>query len=217
MAQMYQPDFDKLIRGESIETDEAQILAEVRKLMLAETVDHPEVTDGRGRLFRRKAQPQPQTKQMPDPEPDTAGEAETAKPGITTRGFRWLTAYHPRWSHNLMIFALAATLYSPLTVVFILVGALVLMLALVLLVGLDRLVATVSAGFALFERFLPGPAARLLAWTDTCSAKAQALADRLPARWTQGLYLPSFATQDSTDLDTIEPFDRLLADRFGDR
>ena len=43
MGQSYQPDFDKLIQGQSNDLSEAEIMAEIRKVMVAETVVHPEV------------------------------------------------------------------------------------------------------------------------------------------------------------------------------
>lgn len=44
MGQNYHPDFDKVLKGEKIETSEAEILAAVRKILTAEEeLDHQEL------------------------------------------------------------------------------------------------------------------------------------------------------------------------------
>ena len=103
MTQSYQPDFDKLIQGQSNETSEAEIMAEIRKVMVAETVVHPEIVRPQVR------NPKPTT----PVEPQHPASTETV---VTKTIARKMMSYQPRWSHNLMIFALAIFIYSPMGV-----------------------------------------------------------------------------------------------------
>lgn len=43
MGQSYQPDFGNVIKGESIDTTEAEILAAVRNILTAEELHHPDI------------------------------------------------------------------------------------------------------------------------------------------------------------------------------
>ncbi|AZV79506.1 hypothetical protein EBB79_17610 [Parasedimentitalea marina] len=211
MTQSYQPDFDKLIQGQSHETSEAEIMAEVRKVMVAENVVHPEVAKSQpmSRL-RRTFRSQPQ-------EPHLTVPTEPQSPSATKTVARGGRGYQPRWSHNLLIFALAILIYSPMGVA---AGVALTLAATVFLfwaVGSDRLATIGRACFGFYCRCLPAQADRVANWAGRVSDRLQALSDRLPSRLTQGLYIHSVATATVSDLDLVEPFDRLLVQRQGDR
>ena len=42
MEQNYQPDFGKMLQGQSIQTSDAEIVAAVHKMMMADRAEHPE-------------------------------------------------------------------------------------------------------------------------------------------------------------------------------
>jgi hypothetical protein len=199
MGQSYQPDFDKLIQGQSNDLSEAEIMAEIRKVMVAETVVHPEVVVVKGQA----------------PEPRVLIEPQTESPAKTVA--RRFTGYQPRWSHNLMILSLAAILYSPVGVAAVMALSLAALVLLYWAAGADRVAAVGRVCFGLCHRVFPTQADRALDWANRVSDRVQALSNRLPARLTQGLYLPSFASEPVSNMDQVEPFDRLLARRQGDQ
>ncbi|WIY26397.1 hypothetical protein [Parasedimentitalea psychrophila] len=204
MGQNYQPDFDKLIQGQSTMASDAEIMAEIRKVMIADTVVHPES------VRPRKRQPKPTvtaTPQSPSP----------VKTGGRRLALRRLTGYQPRWSHNLLILALAALLYSPMAVVTVVTLLLAALALLFWSVGPGRLATFGRACFGHYHRLLPVQADQVTDWANRVSDRMQALSNRLPAGLTQGLYLPSFSRQPMAELDLVEPFDRLLARRRGER
>jgi hypothetical protein len=195
MAQYYNPDFDRMLQGKSIETDDAEILSAVRRVMTEENVAHPEV------IREAKEAPQP-VSQVRKTVNQTAGLAVAAQ--------KKTFGYRPRWSHNLAILMLAAFVYSPAgtsLAVALTVGGL---LVLYWLLGADRSAACLKAVFRGYARISPSGAEALTNWGNRCSARAQKLADRLPERWTQGLYLPVFGEEADPDLEEVEPFERLL-------
>lgn len=206
MEQSYQPDFDKMIQSPSHATSDAEIMAEIRKIMVADKVEHPEV------VRTQAHEPKPAVQVAVQ----KAGLVASPVAGSVTGAVRSAKRYQPRWSHNLLILALAAIIYTP-------IGAAVataLLLAAVLivswLVGADRLRTFGRAGFGLYHRAFPAQAGRMVDWANGVSDQVQALSHRLPTRWTQGLYVPSFSNELDADLDIVEPFDRLLAKRQGD-
>ena len=199
MGQSYQPDFDKLIQGQSTMASEAEIMAEIRKVMIADTVVHPEIVSA------RKRQPKP------------TAPASPQNPTAPKTGMGRLTGYQPRWSHNLLILTLAALLYSPMAVVAVVTLLLAALALLFWSVGPDRLATFGRACFDRYHRLLPVQADRLMGWANRVSGRMQALSNRLPAGLTQGLYLSSFSRQPMAELDLVEPFDRLLARRRDER
>lgn len=195
MAQYYQPDFDRMLQGQGIETDETEILSAVRKVMLDEKVEHPEV------VREIAAQPTP------------AQNVATKTAGRVAKARRRFGGYRPRWSHNLAILLLAAFVYSPLGTTYLLAMTVAVTLILYWSFGPDRFAAGLGKIFRGYRRISPTGAAALQDWGNRCSDRVQRIADRLPERWTQGLYLPTFGDEDEVELDTIEPFDRLLQRR----
>lgn len=195
MGQSFQPDFSKMIQGKSIAASDEEIMAEVRNVMMADKVEHPEVV--------------PASVQPAQPEPQIQGSKAEAL--AATR--RKITGYQPCWSHNLMILSLAVVIYSPVGVALTLALVSIVALALFWLVGSNRLRAMGGACFRLFSWALPTQADHVLTWSNDFSDRMQKWVDRLPARWTQGVYLPSFSNEPQEELDLIEPFDRLLAER----
>jgi len=202
VEQNYQPDFDRMIQSPSVEVSEAEIMAEIRKMMVADKVEHPEVVRTQAR------QPKPAV-QVAVQKAGLAGSMT----GVVHRA----KSYQPRWSHNLLIMALAVIIYTPSGTAV----ATALLLAAVLIVswfvGADRLRTIGRACFGRYHRAFPAQAGRMVEWANGVSDQLQALTVRLPTRWTQGLYMPSFSTEPDADLDLVEPFDRLLAERQGDR
>ena len=199
MGQHYQPNFDKMIQGQSIQTTDEDIMADVRKLMMAEEVEHPAVV----KTPKRRAQPQ------------VIKQAVAQKVSPAVKVARKAKGYQPRWSHNLLILSLAVLIYSPLGVVssvaLIVAGG----LAVFWLVGAARLSAVGRVVFGLLHRVSPAQADRLVGWANRLSDRMQSLVNRLPTRWTQGLYMPSFSNEAEAELDHVEPFDRLVAQRRG--
>lgn len=195
MAQYYNPEFDRMLQGNAVETDEAEILSAVRKVMIDEKVEHPEVA-------REIAET-----------PTPVGHAAAQTMNRVAGAKRKIGGYRPRWSHNLAILMLAAFVYSTLGTA--MAVALVLAVALILYwsFGPDRFTAGLAAMYRGYHRISPVGAAALQDWGNRCSARAQRLADRLPERYTQGLYLPTFGDEDEADLDAVEPFDRLVQQR----
>ncbi len=195
MVQSFQPDFGKMIQGKSIAASDEEIMAEVRKVMVADKVEHPEVVQA----SVQPTQPEPQL--------------EEPKIGPFAAIRRKITGYQPCWSHNLMILSLAVIIYSPVGVALTLALVCVVALALFWLVGSNRLRAMGGACFRLYSWALPTQADHLLTWSNRFSDRTQGLVDRLPNSWSQGMYLPSFSSEPQEDLDLIDPFDRLLEER----
>ncbi|MVO17184.1 hypothetical protein [Parasedimentitalea huanghaiensis] len=195
MVQYYQPECDALIQAPNVETSDAEIMNEIRKVMLAEKVEHPDVVETQS----RNEKPRPQ--------------ATAPKPSVLAGALTKVKQYQPRWSHNLLILSLAAIIFSPLGVAAVVTLSLVAVLALVWSVGPSRLARAGRACFGLYYRFLPAQADRMVSWANWFSDRLQGLSSHLPSRWTQGLYLPTFSSEPDEDLDLVEPFDRLLAQR----
>ena len=198
MAQYYNPDFDRMMQGNSIETDEAEILSAVRRVMVEDKVAHPDIV-------REIAERPTQVQKV---------AAETAIRVAGARRRVW--GYRPRWSHNLAILTIAAFIYSPTGAASVAGLFAVLLLVLYWTFGPERLGKGFAWLFHGYSRIAPAGATALLDWANRCSARAQRVADCLPERWTQGLYLPTFGPADGADLDTVEPFDRLLERRRAD-
>lgn len=194
MTQAYKADFSKIIEGQSIEASDEQIMSEIRKLMLADTVEHPEVT----KPPRRAKMP---SKQATETQPQPVKEIR--KPGLLARAVAKLTGYQPRWSHNLMILSLATIIYSPLGMA-IAVG-LTLAAAVILhrLVGESRLRDMGQASMPLLLRVAPQTGKDIAHWADVMLNRLAGLS----------IQLPFSSTRTDKDLDLIEPFDRLLAQR----
>lgn len=195
MGQNFQPDFSKMMQGNSVQASDEEIMAEVRKVMKADKVEHPDVVQA-------SVQPTKTEPQVKGPK----AEALAA-----TR--RKVIGYQPCWSHNLMILSLAVIIYNPVGVALSLTLVSVTSVALYWLVGSDRLRAMGGSCFRLFSWALPTQADHVLTWSNDFSDRIQKRVDRLPRRWTQGVYLPSFSNQPQEEQDLIEPFDRLLAER----
>ena len=213
MGQSYQPDFDKMIKGQSIELSDAEIMAEVRKVMVSDSVVHPEIVQQQAPVPERvTVQEQPQ-EQVSEPAVVTEPQTPSSAKAFASR----FTGYQPRWSHNLMILSLAAVLYSPAGVIAVVALSIAACVLLFWIVGADRMGRVGRACFGLYHRVLPTQADNVLDGANRLSDRMQALCNRLPARLNQGLYVPSFSGNSESDLDLVEPFDRLLAQRQGDQ
>jgi len=195
MGQNFQPDFSKMLQGNSVQASDEEIMAEVRKVMMADKVEHPDVVLASVQTVKS--------------EPQVKGPKAEAL--AATR--RKVIGYQPCWSHNLMILSLAVIIYSPVGVALTLALVSVIALALYWILGADHIRAMGGACFRLFSWALPTQADHALTWSNRFSERLQKLVDWLPDRWTQGLYLPSFSNEPQEEQDLIEPFDRLLAER----
>lgn len=84
------------------------------------------------------------------------------------------------------------------------------------LVGTDRIGRAAMRGYRWLEARRPDRAEALRARADRAAMRLDQLLDRLPARWTQGLYLPDFSrdalSPDAPDLER-DPFERLVAQK----
>ena len=77
-------------------------------------------------------------------------------------------------------------------------------------IGHDRVCEMAIAYFRRVERRNPAKAARILRRAAQVSAGLSRVAEKLPARWTEGLYLPDFAPEEDTpEIMTRDPFERL--------
>jgi len=211
MEQSYQPDFDKMIRSPRFATSEAEIMAEIRKVMVADKVEHPEV------VKKQAHQPKPAVQVAVQKAGLVASPVVGPVAGSVTGVVRSAKRYQPRWSHNLLILALAVIIYTPIGTAVATALFLATLLVVSWLVGADRLRTFGRACFGLYHRAFPIQAGRMVDWANGVSDPVQALSGRLPTRWTQGLYMPSFSNEPDADLDLVEPFERLLAERQGDR
>jgi hypothetical protein len=121
-----------------------------------------------------------------------------------------LKRYRPRWSHNLALLLLAGLIYNPWGVLFSLALLSAILLSVYFLAGPDRIGGLARRFFVWFERANPGRAESLLKNTSALSKKLERLSARLPERWTQGLYFPSFEREpDLPEKMTQDPFERL--------
>ena len=211
MGQSYQPNFDKMIKGQSAELSDTEIMSEIRKVMVADSVVHPETVKPQA-LVREQAVEQEQAQEcIAEP----AITAEPQKPSFAKTAVHKIAGYKPRWSHNLMILSLAIFLYSPVGVIAVVALAIAALVLSYWVVGAVRMGTVGRACFGLYHRVLPAQADRVLDSANRTSDRMQALSNRLPSRLSQGLYLPSFSGDRTSDLDLVEPFDRLLSQRQG--
>lgn len=102
-----------------------------------------------------------------------------------------LCRFSPRWGAIAVLFA-CAILYPALIVLpifatlFVVIGAFVLF-------GSERVWDRVGQGLARLETRSPRKTARLMARLDAFAVRWDAILDRFPEGWVDGLYLPDFA------------------------
>ncbi len=94
----------------------------------------------------------------------------------------------------------------------LIIGAIWLGLIVFIFVGMERIAAGVLWFYRWLEGRAPRRAERLRAGADRLAVRLDSLFDRLPGRWTEGLYMPDFSREaliDDDKDDAPDPFDRL--------
>lgn len=118
--------------------------------------------------------------------------------------------YRPRWRHTLALFALAALIYSPVGTLFGFGVVMAIVASLYFLIGPDRIGRRAQRVFDRYEQRNPDKAALLLHRGNELSARMERWSERLPERWTQGLYFPSFERDEHVPEKLAQdPFERL--------
>ena len=118
--------------------------------------------------------------------------------------------FQPDFRLSMTILVLAIFIWKPL----LLPGLTLLLIALVAIVyftvGPDAIADRVALWHYRIHRRNPDRAARWRARANRVSARLERWAKRLPRRWTDGLYFPSFEWEDETNQTAADPFERLV-------
>ncbi|QIE47003.1 hypothetical protein G5B38_16555 [Pseudohalocynthiibacter aestuariivivens] len=120
------------------------------------------------------------------------------------------------WLGRVLIAASAiAVFYTwPWIVPTLIIGAIWLALIAFIFVGAERIAAAMLWFYRWLDDRAPRRAERLRAGADGLAIRLDALFDRLPGRWTEGLYMPDFSREallDDSNDEGPDPFDRLAA------
>lgn len=103
----------------------------------------------------------------------------------------------------------------PWAIPLVLLGLVWLALVLFIFVGGERLYVAFAAVYRWLNRLAPERAERFRVRLDGLALRCDALLDRLPGRWTDGVHLPDFsreAMNDPSETDWPEPFERIAAE-----
>lgn len=118
--------------------------------------------------------------------------------------------FQPDFRLSMTILVLAIFIWKPL----LLPGLTLLLIALVAIVyftvGPDAIADRIALWHYRIHRRNPDRAARWRARANRVSARLERWAKRLPRRWTDGLYFPSFEWEDETNQTASGPFERLV-------
>ena len=154
------------------------------------------------------------------PGPAAAGAQPKARRRLSIPGPRALLArlraYRPRRKHILLAALALVMVLRPWLVPTILFVAFWAALIGYLTLGPDRVAEMVTGGWDRLRRRRPELAERLRQRADRTANRLDAVLDRLPGKWKEGLYLPDFS-EEGTRHDTMDtlpdPFERIAAER----
>lgn len=201
----------------------AKTLAESRQIearaMLPDILHQDELTGLAGRNARSKAAKtgaakarlsEVATRYAPESKP-----IETVE-DLTGRALLRLRRPHP-WVLRgaLAALALVVVLLKPWGVVLVLLAAVIATLGLALAMGTDRMAGGLTRIYHWQNARNPGRAERFRARVDQLATGMDAALDRLPERWTVGLYMPDFSREallENLEDDRPDPFDRIAAE-----
>jgi hypothetical protein len=109
---------------------------------------------------------------------------------------------------------IAVAFVWPWAIPLAILGVIWLVLVLFIFVGWDRMMAGLVGVYHLLEARWPSSAERYRAALDRMALRMDGLLDRLPERWSEGVYMPDFSRENlvpGAGADWPEPFDRIAA------
>lgn len=136
-----------------------------------------------------------------------------------SRGLEWLADrvlnYRPTRTHTI-IAVLAAIMYlRPWLIPIVLFVSFWVVLIAYLSLGPDRVAEIVVGAWRRLAARRPELAENIRQRAEAGAGRIDAFIDRLPAKWTEGLYVPDFsrpAAEDEDMTDDVDPFDRIAAE-----
>ncbi|MDX1786328.1 MAG: hypothetical protein R3210_09395 [Roseovarius sp.] len=145
-----------------------------------------------------------------------AFEPISAADDTETGGRQERRALREGWLGRVMIALSAVVVFYtwPWIVPTLIIGAIWLSLIAFIFIGAERIAACALWFYRWLDARAPSRAERLRATADSLAVRLDALFDRLPGRWSEGLYMPDFSREaliDEVDEDAPDPFDRLAA------
>ena len=185
------------LEGEAHPEDTARAIEAIRDLIYRE--------EGMAEVGMEAEQETPVAKPASTHRPKSCVRTEQA-PALKQRG----KGFQPDFRLSMTILVLAIFIWKPL----LLPGLTLLLIALVAIVyftvGPDAIADRVAPWHYQMHRRNPDRAARWRARANRVSARLERWAKRLPRRWTDGLYFPSFEWEDETNQTASDPFERLV-------
>lgn len=127
-----------------------------------------------------------------------------------------LRAYRPTGKHVFWAAVALIMLIRPWLIPTVLFVIFWVALIAYLTLGPDRVAELVSAGWERLRRRSPGLADRIRKRADRTAVRVDAVLDKLPGEWKEGLYMPDFSEEAvgrSVLDERPDPFDRIEAER----
>lgn len=118
--------------------------------------------------------------------------------------------FQPDFRLSMAILVLAIFIWKPLLLPSLTILLITLVAIVYFSIGPDAIADRVALWHYRMHRRNPDRAARWRARANRISARLERWANRLPQRWTEGLYFPSFEWEDETKQTASDPFERLV-------